>query len=102
MNMMMAMTPIARNPGISRTVCSQPISTPVNPAASMTKLFSRADQVLNAMGIAKAITNSNATGRRQNGIDMALSVPTIRMTPAICRFNLADEAENTFKICNSV
>ena len=30
---------MARKPGISRTVCSQPISLPVKPATSMTKLF---------------------------------------------------------------
>jgi hypothetical protein len=46
---------MARNPGISRTVCSQPISLPVNEATSMTKLFSSADQVAKLSGIAAAI-----------------------------------------------
>ena len=60
-----AITPTARKPGISRTVCSQPISTPVKPAASMTKLFSSADQVAKAIGMPTAIRNSSVTGRRQ-------------------------------------
>ena len=49
-----AMTPTASNPGISRTVCSQPISLPVNPATSMTKLLSKADHVAKLSGIAAA------------------------------------------------
>ena len=67
MKMMIAMTPTARKPGISRIVCSQPISTPVNPARSMTKLFRSADHVANARGIAAAIRNNSVVGLRQNG-----------------------------------
>jgi hypothetical protein len=33
----------------------------------MTKLFSSADHVAKAIGMAKAISASNATGRRQRG-----------------------------------
>jgi len=62
--MIRKITPTARKPGISRTVCSQPISTPVKPAASMTKLFSKAAHVAKAMGIAKAMRNSKKTGWR--------------------------------------
>lgn len=65
--MMIAITPTARKPGISRTVCSSPMSEPSKSATSMTKLFSNADQVLKAIGIASAIRNSKATGRRQKG-----------------------------------
>ena len=43
--MMIAMTPTATKPGISRTVCSKPMSAPSNCAASMTKLLSSADHV---------------------------------------------------------
>jgi len=65
--MIRKMTPTARKPGISRTVCSHPISTPVKPAASMTKLFRSADHVAKAMGIANAIRNSTKTGCLWNG-----------------------------------
>ena len=60
-------TPMARKPGISRTVCSQPMSWPSKFATSMTKLFSSADQVAKATGMAAAIRNRSACGRRQNG-----------------------------------
>ena len=49
--MITAITPTARNPGISRTVCSKPMSAPSKFAASMTKLFSSALHALNAMGM---------------------------------------------------
>src|SRR6056297_480907 len=67
MNMISAITPTAKNPGISRTVCSQPISEPSNAATSMTKLLSSADHVAKATGIAAAIRNKSVTGRRQTG-----------------------------------
>ena len=62
MKMMIAMTPMAKKPGISRTVWSQPISTPVNPASSTTKLFKSADQVAKANGIPAAIRNNRKMG----------------------------------------
>jgi hypothetical protein len=65
--MMTAMTPTARNPGISRTVWSQPISTPVKSAASITQLLISADHVAKDRGIAAAIRNRRNTGCRQNG-----------------------------------
>ena len=40
-----AITPTARNPGISLTPCNQPIFTPSNSATSITKLFNNAIQV---------------------------------------------------------
>ncbi len=58
--MMIAITPMARNPGISRTVCSQPISAPSNCATSITKLLSSADHVAKAIGIPKAIKANRA------------------------------------------
>ena len=64
---MIAITPTARKPGISRTVCNNPMSEPSNAATSITKLFNSADHVLNAIGMANAMRNSSATGRRQNG-----------------------------------
>ena len=76
--MIRAITPTARKPGISRTVCSQPISAPSKPATSMTKLFSRADQVAKATGIAAASTKSSTMGRRQAGRLCASSSVTIR------------------------
>ncbi len=72
-NSKIAMTPIARKPGISRTVCSKPMSDPSKSATSITKLFSSADHVLKAMGMASAMRNSRATGRRQNGRPLASS-----------------------------
>ena len=48
-------TTTANSPGISRTVCSQPISLPVKEATSMTKLFNSADQVAKLSGMAAAI-----------------------------------------------
>ena len=62
-----AITPTARKPGISRTVCSQPMSEPSNWATSMTKLFNNADHVANASGMAAAIKNKSVKGRRQRG-----------------------------------
>ena len=69
--MMMAMTPMARNPGISRTECSNPLSAPSKPAISIRKLLSSAYQVTKAIGIDSAIRNSSATGLRQSGKDCA-------------------------------
>jgi hypothetical protein len=87
-------TPTARNPGISRTVCSQPMSEPSKSATSMTKLFNNADHVENAIGIAAAIKNNKVTGRRQNGrvwaseremvfIQIALPLPARIVEPRI-------------------
>ena len=42
----------AKNPGISLMLCKIPISTPVKLALSTTKLFIKADQPLNAIGVA--------------------------------------------------
>ena len=67
MKMMIAITPTAKNPGISRIACNSPISAPSKPATSMTKLFSRADHVENAIGMAIAIRKRSVTGRRQRG-----------------------------------
>ena len=67
MNMINAITPTARNPGISRTECSRPISLPVKSATSITKLFSSADHVAKATGIAIDIRINRTTGRRQRG-----------------------------------
>ena len=67
MKTMIAMTPTARKPGISRTMCSAPMSAPSNAATSTTKLLSSADQVAKATGMAAAKTNSSAVGRRQAG-----------------------------------
>ena len=55
-------TRTARNPGISLTLCSQPISTPEKPDTSMTKLFSKATHVENAMGMAMASKTSKPKG----------------------------------------
>src|SRR6056300_2069719 len=66
-NIISAITPIARNPGISRTVCSQPMSDPSNWPTSITKLFSRADQTENAKGMAMAIATNSALGLRHAG-----------------------------------
>ena len=65
--MMIAITPMARKPGISRTVCSQPLSDPSKWPTSMMKLFRSADHVAKAIGIAAAITKRRLTGRRQSG-----------------------------------
>src|SRR6056297_290725 len=82
-NMMSAITPMAKKPGISRTVCSQPISEPSKSATSMTKLFRSADQVAKDTGIAIAMRNSSITGRRQYGSDWASDRETNRMGQAI-------------------
>lgn len=42
----------ARNPGISLILCKIPISTPVKLARSTTKLLSKADHPLKAIGVA--------------------------------------------------
>ena len=55
---------MARKPGISLTVCSQPMPTPSKFAASTTKLLSSADHVAKDSGMAAAIRNSRKTGRR--------------------------------------
>ena len=51
------MTVNAKNPGISRKLCSIPISTPVKLAFSITKLFSNTIHTENTKGIVKAIAN---------------------------------------------
>tara|TARA_B100000963_G_scaffold355737_1_gene374543 strand:+ start:984 stop:1286 length:303 start_codon:yes stop_codon:yes gene_type:complete len=51
------MTPTAKKPGISLTVWSQPISTPEKFDTSITKLFSKAAQIANDIGIAVANKN---------------------------------------------
>ena len=58
----MKITQTARKPGISLTLWSQPISIPEKSDASITKLFSKATQVENAMGIAIASKISNPKG----------------------------------------
>jgi hypothetical protein len=74
---------MAKNPGISRTVCSQPISAPSKPAISMTKLFRSADHVAKAIGMAKAISARSATGRRQRGSRSASArVTVLRVSPS--------------------
>jgi len=62
MKMMIAITPTARNPGISRMEWSQPISAPVKPAASITKLFKSADHVAKDSGMAIAISTKSTQG----------------------------------------
>jgi len=93
--MISRITPMARKPGISRTVCSQPISTPVKPAASMTKLLSSADHVAKAMGMAKAMRNSRLSGRRQRGSDWASSRVMVRkrMPPHYARTMRGDRGK---------
>ena len=59
-----AMTPMAAKPGISRTVCNQPMSEPSKEAASMTKLFSSAFQVAKLSGMPAARQDYDA--RPQN------------------------------------
>ena len=71
--MMIAITPTARNPGISRTVCSNPISAPSKSATSMTKLFSSALQALNAIGmVGGVIVPIAGQWLEQRGIDDAV------------------------------
>ena len=52
----------ARKPGISRTDCKSPMSQPVNPAASLAKLLSRACQLAKLSQLRKVIVIRNATG----------------------------------------
>ena len=55
----------AMKPGTSRKDCRMPISAPVKPALSMTKLFSSAFHVAKLKGTAPAITRIITSGRRQ-------------------------------------
>ena len=55
----------AIKPGTSRKLCRMPISAPVKPARSITKLFNSAFQVAKLKGTAPAITRINTSGRRQ-------------------------------------
>ena len=77
------MTPTARKPGTSRTVCRSPMSAPSKEATSTTKLLRSADQVAKATGIAAAITNRSATGRRQGGRCRASAMGSVRMARAL-------------------
>ena len=77
MNMIKAITPTARKPGISRTLCSKPISAPSNCATSITKLFNSAAQVAKAIGIAAAIMNKRVIGRRQRGRLIAAEIGSV-------------------------
>ena len=61
------MTVKDKKPGTSRRLCRIPISTPVNAARSTAKLFNRADQVLNANGMAMDIKINRVMGVRQLG-----------------------------------
>ena len=74
---MIAITPTAKKPGVSRTVCSNPMSEPSKLATSITKLFNKADHVLKAIGMAKAIRNNNTIGRRQRGSFCASASVTV-------------------------
>ena len=76
-NMMIAITPTEKKPGISRTVCNHPISTQSNRTTSITKLLSRADQTAKERGIAAAIMNSKVTGLFQKGKSAASAKGTI-------------------------
>ena len=93
MNMIRAITPIAKNPGISRTECSQPMSAPSNFATSITKLFNSADHVAKATGIAIAITNKSAMGLRQNGKDGVFSRRMICMESDLRPFKTKSERD---------
>ena len=63
----MLITPTAKKPGISRTVCKMPMPKPSRRIISTTKLFKRADQTENAKGIAIAININKASGRLHFG-----------------------------------
>jgi hypothetical protein len=54
-----------RKPGTSRKLCKMPISTPEKAARSTAKLFSNADHVLNAKGIAMDISTNSVVGVSQ-------------------------------------
>ncbi len=83
MKTMTRITPTARKPGISRMVCSRPMSAPSNAAISTTKLLSSADHVAKATGMMKANSISSASGRCQRGREEASARGNVRMTPAI-------------------
>ena len=73
----------ARNPGTSRRPWSIPISLPVNPAFSTTKLLISTDQVSNAMGMEAANSSSSICGLRQPSFstpDQSSSRPRRRLT----------------------
>jgi hypothetical protein len=57
-----------RKPGTSRKLCKMPISTPEKAARSTAKLFSNADHVLNAKGIAMDISTNSVVGRKPTRI----------------------------------
>ena len=68
MTIISKITPIAKKPGTSLTVCNKPMSEPSKSATWTTKLFNKADQTLNAIGIATAIINKRKIGLRQKVI----------------------------------
>ena len=76
---MIAITPTAKKPGISRTECNKPISPPSKLAISTTKLLSNALHVANAIGMAAAMTKSKKIGLRQIG-DFCASAKVIICT----------------------
>jgi hypothetical protein len=71
-------TPTAKKPGTSLTVCNKPMSEPSKSATWTTKLFSNADQTLNAIGIATAIINKRKIGLRQKGNPLTSKIETER------------------------
>jgi hypothetical protein len=71
-------TPTAKNPGTSLTVCNKPMSEPSKSATWTTKLFNNADQTLNAIGIAMAIINKRKIGLRQKGKPLTSNMETER------------------------
>src|SRR5690606_11939296 len=64
----------ARKPGISRKLCSMPISAPLNCARSITKLLSNTCQVEKQKAITKVMVNNNNWGLRTTDKDLLIFI----------------------------